>query len=160
MVAGRVGRPHGLDGSFHVTGAKARLLDLGVLVAVAGARRSIERRAGTDGAPIVRLQGVSDRDAAAALRGQELLVRPADAPELPEGEWWAHQLEGCEVRDGDQLVGTVARLLELPSCEALEVARSGGGQPLVVPMVSDAIRSVDVEGREIDIDLRFLGDRP
>ena len=37
------------------------------------------------------------------------------------------------------------RLLALPSCECLEVERAGGGPDLLVPLVRDAIRSVDVE---------------
>ena len=49
-------------------------------------------------------------------------------------------------------------MLPLPSCEALEVVRAGGGPDLLVPMVRDAIRSVDVAARRIDVDLAFLGD--
>lgn len=141
-----------------MTGGKPRLLALGAVVEVAGQRRSIERLSGTDSAPIVRLEGVADREAASSLRRQEIFVAAAEAPRLPEGEWWAHQLEGCEARDGQRSVGTVIRLIELPSCEALEVRRAAGGQNLLVPMVTSAIRSIDVERREIDIDLRFLGE--
>ena len=77
----------------------------------------------------------------------ELTVAAAAAPALEEGEWWAHELEGCEVFDGERALGTVARLIELPSCEALEVRPPGGGEPLLVPMVSDAVRAVDVAAR-------------
>jgi 16S rRNA processing protein RimM len=38
------------------------------------------------------------------------------------------------------------------------VARVGGGPELLVPLVSDAVRSVDIERREIDIDMHFLGE--
>jgi 16S rRNA processing protein RimM len=55
-------------------------------------------------------------------------------------------------------VGTVQRLLALPSCEVLEVARADGGPELLVPLVRDAVRSVDIDERLIDIDLRFLGE--
>jgi 16S rRNA processing protein RimM len=55
-------------------------------------------------------------------------------------------------------VGTVARLLALPSCEVLEVVRADHADPLLVPLVRDAVRSVDIEGRAIDIDLAFLGE--
>ena len=59
------------------------------------------RRAGTDERPIVRLDGVDDREAAEALRGAELLVPRDDAPALEEDECWAEDLEGCRVVDGD-----------------------------------------------------------
>jgi 16S rRNA processing protein RimM len=156
LRAGVVGRPHGLDGSFHVIRASPELLAVGAVVRVGEAERAIERRAGTDERPIVRIEGCGDRDGAEALRGSELMVARTQAPSLEEDEWWAEDLEGCSVRDGERLVGTVSRLLALPSCEVLEVVRDGG--PLLVPLVSDAVRTVDLERRTIDVDLRFLGE--
>ena len=49
-------------------------------------------------------------------------------------------------------------LRALPSCEVLEVARDGR-EELLVPLIRDAVRSVDVEARRIDVDLAFLGAR-
>jgi 16S rRNA processing protein RimM len=158
LSAGRVGRPHGLDGSFYVTGARPRLLSLGTSVEVGGLTAAISRRAGTDARPIVRLEGVENRAAAEALRGSELAVDAERAPALAEGEWWAHELQGCEVYDGEAHLGTVLRLIELPSCEALEVRLDRGGEPLLVPMVRDAVREVDPGRERIDVDLEFLGE--
>jgi 16S rRNA processing protein RimM len=157
LPAGRVGRAHGLDGSFYVTGARAGLLTVGTVVIVAGQPAEIVRRAGTEQRPIVRLQDVEDRAAAEQLRGSELTVEAAQAPSLAEGEWWAHELERCEVFDGERHVGTVTRLIGLPSCEALEVLPEPGAEPLLVPMVKDAVRSVEIERRRIEVDLEFLG---
>jgi 16S rRNA processing protein RimM len=156
LPAGRVGRPHGLDGSFYVTRASARLLRGGVTVTVGGSAREIVRRAGTDERPIVRLEGIEDRAGAEALRGQELSVPAATAPALEEGEWWAHELEGCVVVDGERTLGTVARMIEMPSCELLEVEREQG-EPLLVPMIRDAIRSIEPDRRRIEVDSAFLG---
>ncbi len=157
LEAGRVGRAHGLDGSFYVTGARPRLLAGGGEVTVAGSVRRILRRAGVEQRPILRLDGIDDRTAVEALRGQPLMVAQAQAPALGEGEWWAHELEGCMVCDGQQRLGTVNRLLELPSCEVLEVRREDGREVLV-PMVRDAVREVDVAAGRIDVSLEFLGE--
>lgn len=157
LSAGRVGRPHGLDGSFHVREASPRLLEAGSEVMVDGRRARIERRAGNDHRPIVRLEGFADRAAAEALNGRELLVERVEAPELGDDEWWAEDLIGCTVHDGERDVGAVVRLLALPSCEVLEVARDEDGGELLVPLVSDAVREVDVQRKRIDVDLRFLG---
>jgi len=155
LEAGRVGRPHGLDGSFHVTRPDVRLLaDLDEIF-VDGRPERIVRRAGTDERPILRLAGHSGREAAEALRGAPLAVPPERAPALEPGEYWAHELAGCAVWDGGRHVGEVRRMLPLPSCEALEVVREDGRE-LLVPMVSDAIRAVDVAARRIDVDLAFL----
>jgi 16S rRNA processing protein RimM len=158
LRAGVVGRPHGLDGSFHVADPVPALLDMGAEVRLGDARMTIVRLAGHDGRPIVRLEGCEDRPAAEALRGQELLVARTAAPDLEEDEWWATDLEGCAVYDGDREVGVVVRLLALPSCEVLEVGRSDDAPDLLVPLVRDAVRDVDLDRRVIDVDLRFLGE--
>jgi 16S rRNA processing protein RimM len=157
-VIGVVGRPHGLDGSFYVANPRPALLQEGGVVAVAGAARTIERRAGTDERPIVRLSGTADRAGAEMLRGTPLEVDDAALPPLGPDEYWAEELEGATVVDGERELGVVRRLLALPSCECLEVARAGGGADLLVPLVRDAIRAIDVEARRIDVDARFLGE--
>jgi 16S rRNA processing protein RimM len=145
VAAGRVGRPHGLDGSFHVIRATPALA--GESVVVAGESRVIARRAGTPERPILRLEGCSSREDAEALRGADLLVPDV----LEEDEFWARDLVGCAVVDGSREVGVVARMVALPSCEALEVGE------LLIPMVRDAIRSIDLEARRIDVDMEFVG---
>ncbi len=157
-LAGVVGRPHGLDGSFYVGQPDASLLALGVTVTLAGGERVIVRRAGTDRRPIIRLEGCEDRDGAEGLRGQQLHVDSGPRPALGPDEWWAEELEGARVFDGERELGVVRRLMALPSCECLEVARSGGGPDLLVPLVRDAVRAVDVSRARIDVDLRFLGE--
>ena len=157
MLAGRVGRPHGLDGSFHVTRPRAALLTAQTAIRAGDRELKIVRRAGTAERPILRLEGIDTREAADAMRGADLLVARAAAPPLGEDEWWAEELEGCDVVDGERAVGRVRELMALPSCEVLAVERPGAGE-LLVPMVSDAIRSVDVATRRIDVDLAFLGE--
>jgi 16S rRNA processing protein RimM len=157
LHAGRVGRPHGLDGSFHVTRPNSELLRDARRVRIEDREVEITRRAGTDRSPILRLAGHDDRGAAESLRGMDILVERSQAPALGPDEWWADDLVGCAVHDGEREVGTVTRLVELPSCEALEVQRPGAAA-LLVPLVTDAVRDVDLEQRAIDVDLQFLGE--
>jgi 16S rRNA processing protein RimM len=158
LNAGRVGRPHGLDGSFHVTRPRPALLPLGGKVQIGDdasrddARLEIVRRAGTDERPILRLLGIDDRAGAQALRGKELFVDRALAPELEEGEYWAEDLRGCRVvTSADRELGVVSELRALPSCEVLEVG------DLLVPMVGDAVLEVDIAAQRIVVDAGFLG---
>jgi 16S rRNA processing protein RimM len=152
LEAGRVGRAHGRDGSFHVIAPRPRLLVLGTRTDAG----EIVRRAGTDEKPVVRLRGCDSREAVEQLHGTVLRVALADAPALDEGEYWAHELEGLAVTDGERAVGIVRAMRELPSVEVLEVVRADG-EELLVPMVGDAIRSIDVRARRVDVDLGFLG---
>ena len=145
MTAGRVGRAHGLDGSFYVIHPTENLT-VGSEVEVGGLRAVVERRAGTDERPIVRLAGIGDRAAAEGLRGQELLV---EAGELEQDEYLTEDLVGCDVPG----VGTVRRVIALPSCDVLEV----GDDAVLVPLVSDAVSRIDLDARVIEVDRRFLG---
>jgi 16S rRNA processing protein RimM len=128
--------------------ARARDLALGATVVIDGRPFEIERLAGTAERPIVRLSGCSSRADAEALQGADLLM-----PEvLDEDEYWAADLVGCTVVDGSREVGVVARMVALPSCEALEVG------DLLIPMVRDAIRSIDMDAKRIDVDMEFVGE--
>jgi 16S rRNA processing protein RimM len=149
-----VGRPHGLDGSFHVVDASPDLPAEGGEVTVRGIPRKVVRRSGTDERPILRLSGAVSREDAERLTGAELRALVA----LAEDEFWASDLAGCAVVDGEVAVGFVRRMTALPSCEVLEVDRPDGSE-LLVPLVRDAIRSIDVAARRIDVDLGFLGER-
>jgi 16S rRNA processing protein RimM len=143
VTAGRVGKPHGLDGSFYVDGA-AHDLAVGTTLTLAGKEHEVERRGGTDDRPLVRLTGVEDPR---PLRGELLLVEA----ELAEDEWLAADLVGCTVPGH----GSVVRVLDGPSCSVLETEDG-----TLVPFVSDAIRSVQLgagDGGEIQINDDFLG---
>ena len=134
-----------------MTRPEAGLLSLDIPVVVAGVARRLARLAGTEAKPIVRLDGVSHRNDVEALRGEPLWVAREDAPPLDEDEFWADDLVGLTVADGPREVGVVEKVLSMPSCELLVVGE------LLIPLVDDAVRSVDLEAGRVDVDLEFLG---
>jgi len=163
LAVGRIGRPHGLDGSFKVTQPRERVLADAKRLVLDGREVEIVRHDGTPAEPILRLRGMTSREAVEAVRGQDLYVPRAEAPPLEEDEWLAEDLVGCSVVDGETHVGVVAKLLPYPSCELLEVQRpdtdpAHPAKAILVPLISDAVRTVDVQAKVIDINLAFLGD--
>jgi 16S rRNA processing protein RimM len=138
VTAGRVGKPHGLDGSFYVDAA-AHGLPVSTTVFLGDRRHEVVRRAGTDDRPLIRLSGLGDP---ASQRGELLLVDE----HLGDGEWLASDLVGCSVQGH----GRVVRVVAGPSCSVLELEDG-----TLVPFVSDAIRSV--RPGEIEVDEGFLG---
>ena len=140
VTAGRVGKRHGLDGSFYVEGARHELAE-GVVLTVAGNTHRVTRMAGTDDRPLIRLADVDDPR---ALRGELLLIED----ELAEGEWLAADLVGCRVPG----LGTVAQVVDAPSCSILELEDG-----TLIPFVSDAIEHVDLDAGEIRVRADFLG---
>jgi 16S rRNA processing protein RimM len=147
VSAGRVGRPHGRDGSFYVEQV-SHALPVGTCVHIRDAQYEVDRRAGTDERPLIRLAGIGDRDGAAALGGELLLVDVADSPLEPD-EFMVSDLVGCKIEG----IGYVERVLDGPSCDVLEV----GEDQVLIPLVSDAVKRVDREARVIEIDREFLG---
>jgi 16S rRNA processing protein RimM len=142
VTAGRVGKAHGRDGSFYVEGAEHPLHE-GTGLTLGARAHTIERRAGTDERPLIRLSGLDDPR---PLRGEPLLVEA----ELAAGEWLAADLVRCEVPG----LGRVRRVLDGPSCDVLEL-----DDGTLVPFVSDAIETVDLEAGQIRVYRGFLEPR-
>jgi 16S rRNA processing protein RimM len=140
VSAGRVGKPHGLDGSFYVEAPRHELPE-GCTLTLGSSTYSVDRRGGTGERPLIHLAGLSDPR---PHRGETLLVED----ELREGEWLAADLVGCNVPD----LGTVAQVLEGPSCSVLEL-----DDGTLIPLISDAIERVDLDAREIHVNREFLG---
>lgn len=138
---GRVGRPHGIDGSFFVAEASeaeerfakgARLhVDGGVAEVVASKR-------GAGGRRVIKL----DRP---VPRGAELFVPRAELPEPPEDAYYVFQLVGLRVEEqGGRDLGTVQDVESLPANDAL-VLEDG----LLLPLVDACVLEVDLESRRI-----------
>ena len=99
------------------------------------------------GRVVIHLKGVDSIEAAEALRGVELCVRPEDRLPLEEGEFYLSDLIGCELFDGGNLIGPVIAWQESPGAILLTV-RHGSGEALV-PLVKAICHTVDTPKRRI-----------
>jgi 16S rRNA processing protein RimM len=158
IVVGRVGRPHGLDGSVHLDGHGGSVpLEAGTELEVGGRRTVVVSRKGTAERPIVLLDLASDREGAGALRGCEVTVSARELPAVEGDEYFHVDLIGCAVRAGDRELGTVCDVLVYPAHDVLEVRAGEGGEPVVlVPFVEDVVTMVDVSRRVVGIREDFL----
>lgn len=97
-----------------------------------------------EGAPRPRaigLAGIESRDSAEALIGRYL---EADAPDLPEGSWYWHQLEGLTVTDeAGLLIGRLAEVFRAGGAEVYRVEREEA-EDLLVPALRRLVLSVDL----------------
>lgn len=153
LAVATVGRAHGLRGEVAVdvrTDAPAERFAVGSQLdsvrgrlVVAGARRQGERW-------YLTFEGVTDRTAAEALRGVELLVEAEDSDE--QDAWYPHELAGlrAELTDGT-VVGEVVGLEHLPAQDAL-VVREADGTRSLVPFVRAIVPEVDVAGGRVVLD--------
>jgi len=119
--------------------------DGGAALTIAASRRHGRRL-------LVTFDGVADRAAAEQLRGAVLVVPESWLPDLSEGEWWAHQLEGCEVRTvSGRVLGVVTEVIANPAND-LWVAVDEEGRETLVPALADLLIDVDVAARSIVVD--------
>lgn len=97
---------------------------------------------------LVDLEGVTDRNIAASLRGSEMLLEreKLDAPE--EEEFYVDDLVGLGVFDtSGEYLGSVAEVLDTPAHEILVINDEGPGR--YVPFTYEHVPEVDLEGRRI-----------
>ena len=94
-------------------------------------RRLLDVREGGKAA-IARFEGVADRSAAEALRGQLVEVSRSDLPPLEEGEYYHADLVGlpCVDREGET-VGIVVAVENFGAGDLLEVEIVGGRRSLI-----------------------------
>jgi 16S rRNA processing protein RimM len=102
---------------------------------------------------VARIQGVSDRSAAEALRGKLLEVERSDLPPLEKGEYYHADLLGLPCVDADgEPVGTVASIENFGAGDLLEVELPDGKRSLIP--FRDGV--ADLEDGRIILDRDFL----
>jgi 16S rRNA processing protein RimM len=109
-------------------------------------------RAGSAGA-VARIEGISDRSAAEALRGSLIEVDRSALPPLDEGEYYHADLIGLACVDaGGAPLGTVIAVENYGAGDLLEVEGKNGKRSLIPFKPGIA----DVEGERIILDPEFL----
>jgi 16S rRNA processing protein RimM len=149
VPVGRVGRPHGLDGAFVVERASddGRRWEVGASVLVDGAPATIElsRRVGGRRRAI-RLDRQVERGAVLAVHVSEL---PTPEPD----SYYAFQLVGLVVVDEEgRELGSVVEVHPGVANDNLELADG-----TLVPLIGDAVRTVDLDAGRIVVERGFLG---
>jgi 16S rRNA processing protein RimM len=99
---------------------------------------------------VARLEGCTDRDAAAKLVGSEVAVELSQLPPPKQGEYYWAQLEGLKVvnLEGQEL-GTVSHLFETGANDVLVVKDN---RERLIPYTRDAIRNVDLDAGVLQVD--------
>ncbi len=147
VVVGRVGRPHGLDGSFFVEepSERAGTFATGATLYVDGAPvKVVASKRGAHDRPVIRLERRAER-------GTALSVPRAMLPPLGEDEYYAFQLVGLAVEEeGGRLLGRVTDVVNYPANDVLELD-SG----VSLPLVGACVRQVDLDGGRIVVSVGF-----
>jgi len=116
-----------------------------------------ERRAVEAGRPhgktvVARIEGVDDRDQAAAFIGLQIGVERAALPATDKDQYYWSDLEGLTVvNKAGAEIGRVAYLLETGANDVMVVDKAG--REVLIPFVTgDIVRDVDLDGGTIRVD--------
>jgi len=100
---------------------------------------------------LLRLDGIEDRDAAAALTGMRVLVRATDLPAPDAGEFYHHELHGFAMVTTDgRTIGTITETFST-GLNDVWVVQGDGGEHLI-PIIADVVREIDRAGRRVVIE--------
>lgn len=152
IEVGRVARAHGIRGELRVvphdpgSGALAGAEALWI----GGRCFDVARARPTRGAYLIALEGVEDRDAASALRGEPVEVERR-ALDLGEEDVLLVDLVGCDavLPDGTRY-GTVEDI-DAGTPQSRLVVREGDIERLV-PVVDEFVREVDLDAGRVVLD--------
>ena len=156
VVMGRVRAPHGLKGWIKVqpfTQEIEGLLDYPEWWVGGDGQWQQHRVAesAVHGSTVVaRLDGFTDREAAAGLKGRDVAVPRAAMPKSREGEFYWNDLLGMEVSHKNAAkLGLVAKILETGANAVLVVQ---GEKEFLVPFIQGVIVNVDLKARQLIVD--------
>ena len=161
VLIGKVGSPVGIKGEFRVNlySQDSGNLKEGKVLLLERAEKSvsgaIEKVRYQKDKPVVRLEGIEDRNAAEDIRGMDISIYAKDMEELPEGEHYVRDLIGCKVvdlaQDGAE-IGVLRDVIQNTAQSVLDVSTPDGKQVLI-PAVDAFLRSIDEEAGVIEVEL-------
>ncbi|WP_226664904.1 ribosome maturation factor RimM [Microbulbifer aggregans] len=106
---------------------------------------------------VVHIKGVDDRDLAAQYCQRDIAVSGSELPQLEEGEYYWHQLQGLQVVsqfDGSEYqFGQVQRIMETGANDVLVVRGGVDGRERLIPYLpGEFITAVDLVAGVIHVD--------
>lgn len=160
VLIGRVGSPVGIKGEVRITlyaqdstnlkEGKVLLLERAGKITEAAVKRLRYQKE----RPVVKLEGIDDRNAAEEIRGMEVSIYVTDLEELPEGEHYVRDLIGCrviDITDGSE-VGILRDVIQNTAQSILEVINAEG-RSVLIPVVDAFLRGIDEETGIIEVEL-------
>lgn len=101
---------------------------------------------------IISVKGATDRNAAEKLVGTKLYVARQALPETDKGQYYFSDLEGLEVRDGTNTIGTIRSMYNFGAGDIMEILL-GDGKAEMLPFTPQVVKEVNIAGGYVVIDM-------
>jgi 16S rRNA processing protein RimM len=102
---------------------------------------------------LIKLKGIDTPEDAGLFRNQWVFIKAKDAPPLPDGQIYKHELIGFRIVDenGNPL-GELADILETGANDVY-VVRDDSGKEILLPNIPSVILDMEVDSRTIRVHL-------
>jgi 16S rRNA processing protein RimM len=153
LAVGRLRRSHGVSGEIAMevlTDFPQRLLPgRAVYVGEDHREQRIKSVRWKDTLLLLAFEGIEIREQVAALTNQIVYIAASSLPDLPEGEYYHHQLVGLNaVDERGQRLGRLTDILETGANDVY-VITAEDGKELLLPAIEAVILSVDLDAGEM-----------
>jgi 16S rRNA processing protein RimM len=149
LITGRLRRPHGVKGEIQMevlTDFPDRM-HAGRMVYLGPEYQPLQitHLRTQDRFLLVSFEGVTNPEQARAFVNRYVYVRSDLLPDLPEGEYYHHQLIGLQVEDQEgNLLGSLVEIL-VTSANDVYVVKSPDGAEILIPAIASAVLEVDLQ---------------
>ncbi|MGX7031681.1 ribosome maturation factor RimM [Vagococcus zengguangii] len=81
-----------------------------------------------------------------------LKIKKEEAQRLPKNEFYFHEIIGCEVYEGEQLIGKIKEILQ-PGANDVWVVQRKGQKDALIPYIESVVTNVDVKNKRVDVEI-------
>ena len=102
---------------------------------------------------LLKPDGVNSPDEAAEFTNRIFYIKRSQLAPLPEGQYFSQDIMGSGVFDeDDNEIGVIDDIISTGANDVWQIARTGGGE-LLIPVIPEVVRNVDIENRKIVVRL-------
>jgi 16S rRNA processing protein RimM len=157
LAVGKVRRPHGVTGDVLVevyTDFPERLQPKAVVYAgEAHIPLTIQRQRIHNDGILMAFDGYTTPEQVGRFRNQSLYIAVAEAVELPEGEFYYHELLDLSVLDeSGKLLGKVTEIMQTGANDVYVVTDEAGHE-ILLPAIADVVLDVDLDLKTMKVHL-------
>jgi 16S rRNA processing protein RimM len=157
LAVGRLGRPFGVQGEILMavyTDFPDRLEpNITLYVGPEHHPLLVNKTRWHGGKLVISFEGYTTREKVGELRNQWVMVRTAERPPLPEGEFYHHQVLGLRVVDDAGLfLGTLKEILTTGANDVYLVKTEQGGE-ILLPAIDSVVLEINLDEGVIRVKL-------
>lgn len=100
---------------------------------------------------LVTFKGLDNINLVEKYKGMSLYVHAGNVHELPEHEFYYHEIIGCEAVVDGEVIGVVEDIFETNGANDVWVIKRPGKTDALIPYIESVVKDIDVEAKRVII---------